>query len=52
MTTLNYHSELSDQTIKFRNWERFFSEYSNPSSSAGIGGSYDDMREQRRTNLT
>ena len=43
MATLNYHLAFSDQTIKFQDWERFISECSDPSSNAGVGGSYDDM---------
>jgi hypothetical protein len=46
MATLNYHLAFSDKTIKFQDWEKFFSECSDPSSNAGVGVSYDEMFER------
>ena len=46
MATLNYHLAFSDKTINFGDWEKFFSECSDPSSNAGVGVSYDEMFER------
>ena len=45
MATLNCHLAYTDQSVKFREWERFLSECSGASSSVGVGECFQVISE-------